>query len=239
METRSLFSRLRLAAIFSVVLTMTGCATSSNSRDPIEGINRVVFALNDGLDAVAIRPLAKGYDAVLPKVVKQGVSNFFGNIEDVFTAVNNLLQGKPGPAANDVGRVLVNTTVGILGVVDVASELGLEKHDEDFGQTFGRWGIGSGPYLVLPVFGPKTLRDTVGFALDSSVDPVSDVSNVATRNTLSGLRLLNKRAELLPAEKVIEEAALDKYAYLRDAYLQRRQNLVYDGDPPRRAFDEE
>jgi phospholipid-binding lipoprotein MlaA len=233
------FSRQLLAGCGLALALLSGCATMPNPRDPVEGINRVVFALNDGLDALAIKPVARIYDATLPQPIKQGVSNFFGNIEDIFTGVNNMLQGKMSDGARDLGRVMVNSSVGLLGVIDVATDLGLEKHDEDFGQTFGRWGVGSGPYVVLPVFGPRTARDTVGLVLDSKVDPVGQVEDVGVRNSLTGLRLVNRRAQLLPADKVIEEAALDRYAYVRDAYLQRRLNLVHDGNPPRRDFDED
>jgi phospholipid-binding lipoprotein MlaA len=190
---------------------------------------------------VAIRPAAQGYETVLPQPVRTGVANFFSNIADVFIGVNNLLQGKPGAAASDGGRFLVNTTVGILGIFDVASQMGLEKHEEDFGQTFGRWGIGDGAYVVVPFFGPRTARDTAGLVFDVYADPVANIDHVATRNSLLALRIVSDRAELLKADKVIEEAALDKYSYIRDAYLQRRRSLIYDGSPPREkeASDEE
>ncbi|HEX8962095.1 MAG TPA: VacJ family lipoprotein [Rhodocyclaceae bacterium] len=210
-----------------------GCATSGNPKDPIEGFNRAMFSFNEGLDKAIIKPVAQGYDYALPQPVKTGVTNFFGNIADVFIAVNNLLQGKLPEAASDAGRFAVNTTVGILGFIDVASDMGLEKHDEDFGQTFGRWGVGPGPYVVIPFFGPRDARDTAGLVLDVKADPVANYSHVATRNTLLAVRVENDRANLLPADKVIEEAALDKYSYIRDGYLQRRRNLVYDGNPPR------
>jgi phospholipid-binding lipoprotein MlaA len=234
------FRRGLLAGVGVLVVSVTsGCATSGNSKDPIEGFNRVVFAFNDGLDAIALRPVAKLYDAALPKAVQRGISNFFGNLDDVFTGVNNVLQGKPGEGISDIARVLINSSVGVLGIFDWATDMGLEKHNEDFGQTFGRWGIGAGPYLVLPLFGPKSLRDGTGYLLDSQVDPISNIADVSTRNATSGLRLIDKRAQLLPADKVIEEAALDKYSYLRDAYLQYRLSAVYDGNPPRRNFDDE
>lgn len=234
------FRRGLLVCVWALLVSVTsGCATSGNSKDPIEGFNRVVFALNDGLDAIALRPVAKLYDAALPKPVQRGISNFFGNLEDVFTGVNNVLQGKPGEGVSDIARVLINSTVGVLGIFDWATDMGLEKHDEDFGQTFGRWGVGAGPYLVLPLFGPKSLRDATGYVLDAQVDPVGNMADVSTRNATSGLRLIDKRAQLLPADKVIEEAALDKYSYLRDAYLQHRLSAVYDGNPPRRNFDDE
>ena len=210
-----------------------GCATSGNPKDPIEGFNRAMFAVNEGLDTVIIKPVAQGYDAALPQPVKTGVTNFFANIADVFIAVNNLLQGKVPEAFSDAGRVVVNSTLGILGVVDVATEMGLEKHEEDFGQTFGRWGVGNGAYVVVPFFGPRTVRDTAGLVLDVYADPVANVDHVATRNTLLAIRVVSDRANMLPADKVIEEAALDKYSYIRDGYLQRRRSLIHDGNAPR------
>lgn len=212
---------------------LTGCATSGNPKDPIEGFNRAIFAFNEGLDAAIIKPVATGYDAVLPDPVQTGVTNFFGNIADFFIGINNLLQGKVGDGVGDFGRVAINSTIGLLGVLDVATELGIEKHNEDFGQTFGRWGVGNGAYVVLPVFGARTVRDTVGLVLDVKADPVAQVDHIPTRNSLAVLRLINDRAGLLSADKVIEEAALDKYSYMRGAYLQRRRNLIYDGNAPR------
>jgi len=231
-------TRVRSAVLTVALLGMLGgCATSGNPKDPIEGFNRAMYGFNEAVDTVLIKPVAKGYDAVLPTPVRTGVTNFFGNIADLFIGVNNLFQGKPDQAASDLGRVLINSTIGILGLFDVATEAGLEKHEEDFGQTFGRWGVGNGAYVVLPIFGPRTVRDTVGLVLDMAADPVANVSSVPTRNTLLGLRLVDARADLLPADKVIEEAALDKYSYVRDGYLQRRRNLVHDGNPPRELLD--
>ncbi len=224
-------------ALTMAALLLGGCAApgklTSNPVDPMEGFNRAVFAFNDGIDQAALKPIAKGYDAVAPLPVKTGIANFFGNIADVFIGVNNLLQGKVRDAAGDGGRVVVNSTIGILGLIDFASDFGLEKHDEDFGQTFGRWGAGPGAYVVVPLFGPRDVRDTAGLVLDSVADPVADMHNVPARNTLLVTRIVSDRAALLPAEKVIEEAALDKYSYIRDGYLQRRRSLVYDGSPPR------
>jgi phospholipid-binding lipoprotein MlaA len=222
-----------VAAAVAVASLLAGCATSGNPKDPIEGFNRAMYAFNDGLDTAIIKPVATGYDAVLPTPVKTGVTNFFGNIEDVFIGVNNLLQGKIPAAASDFGRFLINSTVGILGLIDWASDAGLEKHDEDFGQTFGRWGVGNGAYVVIPVFGSRTARDTVGLVLDVATDPVAQHRPKRTRDIAVVLRLVNDRANLLAADKVVEEAALDKYSYIRDAYLQRRRNLIHDGNPPR------
>jgi phospholipid-binding lipoprotein MlaA len=236
MNTVTMRTRTFIATLLGMGL-ITGCATSGNAKDPIEGFNRAMYAFNDGVDKAVIKPVAKGYDAVLPNPVRTGVTNFFGNIADLFIGVNNLLQGKVSDGGSDLGRVAVNTTVGVLGVFDVASGMGLEKHEEDFGQTFGHWGMGSGAYVVLPLLGPRTVRDTGGLVLDVATDPVAYIDHVPTRNTLFTVRAINDRANLLPAEKVVEEAALDKYSYIRDAYLQRRRSMVYDGNPPREAED--
>ncbi|MDO8959045.1 MAG: VacJ family lipoprotein [Rhodocyclaceae bacterium] len=238
MNPKNIGARIRSAVIVVALAgSLGGCATSGNPKDPIEGFNRAVYGFNEAVDTVLIKPVAQGYDAVLPTPVRTGVTNFFGNIADLFIGVNNLLQGKPDQAVSDLGRVLINSTVGILGLFDVATEAGLEKHEEDFGQTFGRWGVGNGAYVVVPIFGPRTVRDTAGLVLDVAVDPLANIGNVPTRNSLLGLRLVDTRADLLPADKVIEEAALDKYSYVRDGYLQRRRNLVHDGNPPRELLD--
>lgn len=239
---RTFFAGLRRVSVVAVAgaLLAGGCATTSGGdpRDPAEGFNRGVFAFNEGLDKAVVRPVAVAYDAVLPTQVRTGVTNVFDNVADVFIAVNNLLQGKPADAVTDAARFVFNTTFGVLGIFDVATWMGLEKHDEDFGQTFGRWGADPGPYLVLPVFGPRNVRDGAGLVLDMAVDPVGNVESIPTRNSLTAIRLVNTRANLLPADQVIEAAALDKYSYLRDAYLQRRRALVFDGRPPRDPEDE-
>lgn len=222
----------QISALVCAALLLGGCA-SSGRKDPLEGLNRAMFGFNEAVDKAAIKPLATGYDVVLPSPVKRGVSNFFGNIDDVFIGVNNLLQGKGITGFSDLGRFVINSTVGIFGLIDIASTIGMEKHDEDFGQTFGRWGMGPGPYVVVPFFGPRTARDTFGLILDVKADPVANITKVRARNTLLVTRVISDRAQLLPADKVIEEAALDKYSYIRDGYLQRRRNLIYDGDPPR------
>jgi phospholipid-binding lipoprotein MlaA len=217
---------------------LAGCATSGNPKDPIEGFNRAMYGIHDGIDTVLLRPVATGYDAILPDPVQTGVTNFFGNIGDVMISVNNFLQGKPGDGVSDIGRVVVNSTVGVLGIFDVATGMGMPKHDEDFGQTFGVWGVGEGAFVFLPILGPRTARDTVGVWLDLYADPINYIDDVPVRNSLWALLAVNKRANLLPADKVIEEAALDKYAYIRDAYLQNRRNQVFDGNPPPRTIDE-
>lgn len=222
----------RVVFAFAVALVLPGCATNaSHPKDPFEGFNRAMFAVHEGVDTV-LKPVAEGYDKVTPDPVKAGIGNFFGNLADVWIAVNNLLQGKLTDGVSDVGRFLVNSTVGILGLVDVASEIGLDKHDEDFGQTLGYWGVGDGPYLFWPVIGPRNVRDTVGFVVDASADPVGHLEDVSARNTLIGVRLIDFRASLLPADKVVEEAAFDKYNYLRNAYFQNRRSVIHDGNPP-------
>ncbi|MFZ3222026.1 MAG: VacJ family lipoprotein [Rugosibacter sp.] len=237
---RTSFVHMKISTLLLLTAFLTaGCASSAGgNKDPLEGFNRVMFAFNDGVDQVVLKPVATGYDAVLPTPVRTGVTNFFGNIADVFIGINNLLQGKVSDGAGDLGRVAVNSTLGLLGVFDVASNMGIEKHEEDFGQTFGRWGADSGAFVVVPFFGPRTVRDTAGLVLDVATDPVSYVDHVPTRNTMAGVRLVDDRANLLPADKVIAEAALDKYSYIRDAYLQRRRSLIYDGNAPREAESE-
>lgn len=236
-----LFSSLTLpAASLACVLALSGCATATDPRDPLEPINRGIYKFNDAVDKAVLKPVAQGYKAVLPQPVRTGVTNFFSNIEDVLIALNNLLQFKFHAAASDVARVAFNTTFGIAGIFDVATSFGLEKHDEDFGQTLGYWGIGDGPFLMLPLLGPSNLRDTVGLVAYYQLDPVLNLDHVPTRNTLSVLRFVNRRAQLLDAEKVLDEAALDPYTFLRDAYIQHRRSLVYDGNPPReKLLDDE
>jgi len=228
-------SRLAIAA--AMLGLLNGCATTGNTKDPLEGYNRAMFTFNDGIDRAVVKPLAQGYVDVVPAPVRTGVSNFFANIADVFIAVNNLLQGKLPEAAGDAGRVVINTTFGLLGVLDIASDAGLEKHDEDFGQTFGRWGVGDGPYFVLPILGPRTMRDAFAQILDTGTDPVAQLDDVPTRNSLLVVRGVSDRSDYLSADKIVQEAALDRYAYIREAYLQRRRNRVYDGNPPRQLDD--
>ena len=203
--------------------------------DPLEGFNRAMFAVNEGIDMVAMKPIAQAYDYAVPLPAKAGVGNFFGNIADLRNVLNNALQGKLGDAGNDLGRLLINSTVGIFGLFDVASEIGLERHDEDFGQTLAVWGWDNSDYLFWPFLGPRTVRDTGGWVVDVYTDPTWYTLNksVAVRNSLVALPFVDVRASLLPSDKVVEEAALDKYAYVRDAYLQSRRNQIFDGRPPR------
>lgn len=228
------FSRLRALAVGAAIsLTLlAGCATNGDPRDPLEPLNRAVYKFNDGADALVIKPAALFYHQIVPEWMRTGVSNFFSNINDVIVALNSLLQLKVRQAGSDVARLAINTTVGVVGLFDVATGWGFEKHEEDFGQTLGYWGIGSGPYIVLPILGPSNLRDTVGWVGDYYAWPVTYIDHEGTRNVLVGLRIISGRAELLATSSILETAALDPYAFVRDAYLQRRLNLVYDGKPP-------
>jgi phospholipid-binding lipoprotein MlaA len=232
------FSRLaRMALAMLALVLASGCATTGGDpRDPFEGFNRAMYGVNEGIDEVIAKPIASAYRDLVPDPVRTWVRNFFANIEDVFIGVNNLLQAKPVDAVNDWARFGFNSVFGIFGINDVASEMGLEKHNEDFGQTLGRWGMDGGPYLVWPILGSSNFRDSAGRVLDIYVDPVRRFDRVMShgrRNSVILLRATSQRADLLDASRVLEEAALDKYVFQRDAYLQRRRNLIYDGNPPR------
>ena len=233
---------MRLALIGAVLVgfVLSGCATTGNPKDPLEPLNRQVFAFNDTVDTYALQPVARGYVKIVPTFVRTGVGNVFSNLDDALIGVNNLLQGKPVRALGDLGRLVLNSSIGLFGVFDVATPFGLEKHDEDFGQTLGTWGIGSGPYLVLPFLGPSSLRDTSNLGA-LFLDPTSSISRIPVRNSVKGLKLIDARAQLLEAGQILDEAALDKYVFMRDFYLQRRQSQVYDGNPPRQIenFEDE
>lgn len=224
-------------ALTAIALT-SGCAApgANTPSDPLESFNRGVYQFNDAVDKAIAKPVAQGYDAVMPLPGKIMVSNFFSNLDDVIVTANDLLQLKFNQAASDGSRFLFNTTFGIFGLLEVTSRL--EKHDEDFGQTLGYWGIDSGPYIVLPLLGPSTLRDGVGLYADSRPSKLRRVSHMRTRNQLYITKAISRRAELLEQEKVLDEAVIDRYAFIRDAYLLRRQSLVHDGNPPRRQYDE-
>jgi phospholipid-binding lipoprotein MlaA len=225
---------LRTLAALAALLLASACATPSggDARDPWEGLNRKTFAFNDAVDRAVLKPAAKGYVAVTTPFVRARVSSFFENIADIGTGLNDILQGKLPYAVNDFGRIVVNTTFGVAGLWDVASTLGAEKRDEDFGQTLGWWGVPSGPYFVIPFLGPSTARDAPARAVDPSWYYSSVVDNNTVYWGLWGLDKVRSRAELFKAESVLEQAALDRYLFVRDAWLQRRQNQVYDGKPP-------
>lgn len=232
----------RLPAVLLVSASLLGgCASIEgppDPDDPLESFNRAMYSFNDTVDRAVLKPVAQGYNYVLPDPVNKGVSNFFSNLEDIVVILNDLLQFKIEQAVEDTARVFFNTTVGLLGVIDVASHLDLPKHNEDFGQTLGYWGIGSGPYIVWPFFGSSNPRDTVGFIADAYVNPLYDIEPNHDRNWLIALNIVDNRAGLLSAGKVLEEAALDPYLFVRDAYLQRRDNLIHDGNPPKPKLDE-
>jgi len=228
-------ARRRIRALLAAVVAALaqGCASAPGTDDPWEGFNRKAFAFNESLDRHVMKPVARGYVAATPSFVRTGVNNFFGNLADAWTSVNQFLQGKPREAISDAERVIVNSTFGALGLWDVASRLGIEKHEEDFGQTLGVWGVPAGPYLVLPFFGPSDLRDGPSRFADPSWWYYPDVVDREPLYWTAGmLDAVRTRANLLPAEKVLDEAALDKYAFIRDAWRQHRRSQVYDGNPP-------
>ncbi|MGH8502197.1 MAG: MlaA family lipoprotein [Gammaproteobacteria bacterium] len=223
-----------LAALLSCVV-ICGCATTRgppDEGDPLERYNRAVFRFNDALDRAILKPVARGYRRYTPEPFNIAISNFFSNLGDVGVAVNNLLQLKVVNAASDVGRLAINSTLGIGGLFDVGSRFGLGKHEEDFGQTLGYWGVPSGPYLMLPLLGPSTIRDTPGRVVDGYLDPVVYLNGDVERIGLIGVRLVDYRADLLSTEETLDEIALDRYIAIRNAFLDRREFLVYDGDPP-------
>nr|WP_216621415.1 VacJ family lipoprotein [Cupriavidus necator] len=221
-------------ATAAAAAALAGCATgpTANPKDPLEPFNREVSKINEDFDKGILRPVAQVYADYMPTPVQRAVENFFSNVSDVYSAVNNLLQGKPTRAAEDTMRVAMNTVLGIGGLIDIATPAGLPKYKEDFGQTLGVWGVPAGPYLVLPLFGPSTFRDTAGMLVDRQADPSAYFYPVSLRNSLVGVRIVAGRAQLLGASNLLEQAALDKYSFLRDSYLQRRQYLIYDGNPP-------
>ncbi len=225
---------LRRAVAALLVALAAGCATpNGDPRDPLEGFNRAMFGFNEAFDEAIGKPVATAYRDVLPEPLRAWVRNFFANIADLFIGVNNLLQGKPLDAVTDWARFAFNTTFGLFGIHDFASVMGFEKHDEDFGQTFGRWGVPDGAYIVWPILGPSTVRDSVGLVFDIGLDPVRRHEPRDARNFMVVLRAVGRRADLLDASRILEEAALDKYVFQRDAYLQRRRSLIHDGNPPR------
>jgi phospholipid-binding lipoprotein MlaA len=232
---------MRSILALALLALASGCAslgTQPNPADPWERFNRGSFAFNDAVDRNVLKPAARSYAEGMPPFAQEGVSNFFDNLQDLGTGANNLLQGKFADGASDLARFAVNTVVGIGGLWDVATPMGLEKHDEDFGQTLGWWGVPPGPYFVIPLLGPSTLRDAPARWVDPSYGYNRQITDVALRNFLFGLDILQTRAGLMKAEKILDEAALDRYSFTRDAWLQRRRHHVYDGRPPRDPADE-
>lgn len=208
-------------------LVLAPAFAQAAEEDPWEGVNRVIFRFNDTLDTYTLKPLAKGYEAITPQFLEDGIHNMFRNVGDVTNLVNNVLQAKPAAAGTDTARLIFNTTFGLLGFFDVGSRMGLQRSDEDFGQTLGYWGVGSGPYVMLPFFGPSTVRDALGKYPDTYTRPYRYLDHVPTRNTILATDIVDTRASLLSAEKLING---DKYVFLRNAYLQNREFKVKDGE---------
>lgn len=223
----------RLLAL-TMLLALQACATVAqpDARDPMESFNRTVFGFNEVVDKAVLKPVATGYKAVTPDWMRKGVGNFFNNLQDMWSAVNNGLQGRGQEFSDSVGRVMVNSSIGLLGLIDVASDLNIERHTADFGLTLGRWGVPPGPYVVLPILGPYTLREVAAFAVDTRGMPVYNIGEQDTRTWLPIVDVVDLRAKYLSAGDVLEGAALDPYSFRRDAYFQRQRNIQFDGNPP-------
>jgi phospholipid-binding lipoprotein MlaA len=237
MKPERLFAGMPLAGLLlALVLSLAGCATTTdarNPRDPWEPFNRHVYTFNEGLDRILLKPAATWYRDKVPPLARTGVSNFFGNLGDAWSAVNSLLQFRLQDFEESMARFQLNSMFGVFGIFDVASEFNIERHHEDFGQTLGRWGVPAGPYLMLPFYGPSTLRDTAALPVDHRYDLLQRLEPASTREVTSALRLVDKRANLLRVGNVLDEAALDKYSFTRDAYLQRRRAEIYDREENR------
>jgi len=226
---RSLPGTLALAVL---ALQLGGCATTPSNTDPLEPFNRAMYSVHEVVDGNLIKPIAQGYVKVTPSPIRTGVSNFFGNIDDLFTGINNVLQGNGPRAGDDFGRVLLNSTVGLGGILDIASDAGIQKDKQDFGITFGKWGVPNGPYLFVPLFGPTTFRDGAGWLVRAFVGPLNYIGDIPLRNSILGVDYLDARAQALDAGSVLDTASLDRYRFLRGAYLKSRRYQVYDGKPP-------
>jgi phospholipid-binding lipoprotein MlaA len=222
---------LRAAVALAAVL-LAGCAAAPSREDPMEPMNRALYEFHDTVDTAVVKPVVQAYVDLVPELIRRGVSNVFNNIDDLFSAVNGFLQGKPDKAGDDLGRVLLNTGFGLGGIFDLASMIGIERGNEDFGQTFGVWGFPQGPYLFVPFLGPTTVRDGAGVVARIALGPVGYIPDVPLRNSLYGLGGFDLRAQALGAGALVDTAALDRYLFIRNAYLQRRRYLVYDGKPP-------
>jgi phospholipid-binding lipoprotein MlaA len=227
---RTALSRAAFLAV--AVAVLAGCAAAPSREDPLEPMNRALYQFHDTVDTAVVKPVAQAYLDVVPVPIRTGVSNVFNNIEDLISAVNDILQGKLDKLDNDLARVLLNTIWGVGGIFDLASMVGIERGNEDFGQTLGAWGLPQGPYLFVPFFGPTTARDGTGALVRVMVGPVGYIGEVPVRNSLYGLGAVDLRAQALSAGAIVDTAALDRYLFIRNAYLQRRQYLLYDGKPP-------
>lgn len=236
------YQSLLIAVSMLGLVGLTGCATQNN-KDPLEGFNRGVYKFNDVADRAVIKPVATAYTKVTPSPIRKGISNFFSNLGSITTVLNDLLQLKFAHAFTDAGRFVINSTFGLAGFIDVAGMDNIQKHTEDFGQTLGHWGVGSGAYLVLPFLGPSTVRDTTGLVVDTvTTDPITythNIGEVRLHNQLRAAQLINRRSELLNATDLVDEASLDPYAFMRDAYLQNRASVVQDGIVPKEIIKDE
>jgi len=229
---------VRKIILIVLAVILTACASTPENKDPMEGYNRAIYSFNEVVDDYVAKPVAKGYLFVMPDVAVKGVNNFFNNIRDFITVVNDILQMKFNHAANDAGRVITNTTVGLLGFIDVHSMNGGERRKEDFGQTLAHYGWENSAYFVLPVLGPSTVRDTGGLLVDSMFfDPISYINDVRFRNALRIVQFIDARAELLNSTAILDQAALDPYAFQRDAYLQYREKLINDNNVSEDEYD--
>lgn len=229
-----LHSMIKLITIVMILL-LQACASvegPADENDPLESYNRAMYAFNDGFDTYLHRPVAEVYDDYTPKPIKSGIANFFSNVGDVVVITNDLLQLKFEQMISDFSRLIVNSTFGVLGLFDVATPMGLPKHEEDFGQSLGYWGVGKGAYLVLPILGDSTIRDSIGYVVDLQYHPITQIEDSSALWATAILYSIDTRAQLLSASKILQQAALDPYSFRRDAYLQRRQYLIYDGTPP-------
>jgi phospholipid-binding lipoprotein MlaA len=224
---------LKILLVALVLGVFAGCATGPNANpvDPLEPMNRAIYKFNDAVDGAVLKPVATGYKTVVPSPIRTGVSNFFSNLGDVWSLVNQVLQFEFSYAGQTVARLGLNTFFGLGGILDVATEAGIQPPRADLGQTFGKWGLPSGPYVMLPVLGPSSIRDGVGTITATYHDPVNRVSDNATRNVLTATRIVDVRARYLGATDAVDEIALDKYSFIRDVYLKRRQNLISPQKP--------
>jgi len=209
-----------------------GCAAVPSKVDPLEPMNRAMYEFHDAVDTAVVKPFIQAYLDVVPEPLRNGISNVFNNVDDMISIVNDALQGKPDKMGNDMGRVMLNTFFGLGGIFDLASDVGIERGNEDFGQTFGAWGFPQGPYLFVPFFGPTTVRDGTGFLVRISIGPVGFIPDVPVRNSLYGVGAVDIRAQVAGTGALVDTAALDRYLFIRNAYLQRRRYLVFDGKPP-------
>lgn len=227
------YRSVRPFLVLIFVSLLTACATtgSGDPRDPMEGFNRGVYEFNEALDSAVFDPVSKVYKAITPEIVDSGISNAFSNLDDISVIANDILQFKFSQALSDLARFVFNSTLGLLGFFDVSTEMGLDKHNEDFGQTLATWGMGAGPYLMVPFFGPSTLRDATGFVVDTGLlNPIFYIDDELTRAGLLTLNYVDFKADLTSAGNLLEEAALDKYEFIKNAYFDRRENLIKDGE---------